>query len=323
MLLKSIFLTNSIAGAVASPASLQRRQDVDSYIEAEKPIALQGILSNFGPKGNLSRGATPGIPVAGNSETNPPCTLSLLHLTAAKANACQTSTLGSATPGSQCNPKSTSSSPETPPLSRLSSSTSPRKPRSKPSPTPSGPLSDGSGLGEPKFNINLTAYTGSWGRPQREGPAVRASALVAYGNYLLSQGQRDKAVQNVWPVLRNDLAYVGQYWNQAGFDLWEEVNGTSFFTTAVQHKALVEGQTFAEALGHTCDGCAVAPELLCHLQEYWNGTAIVSNYPTANDPKGRSGVDINSVLTAINTFDPAARCDDVTFQPCSARAVES
>lgn len=104
MLLKSIFLTNSIAGAVASPASLQKRQDVDSYIEAEKPIALQGILSNFGPKGNLSRGATPGIPVAGNSETNPPCTLSLLHLTAAKANACQTSTLGPATPGSQCNP---------------------------------------------------------------------------------------------------------------------------------------------------------------------------------------------------------------------------
>lgn len=51
---------------------------------------------------------------------------------------------------------------------------------------PSGPLSDGSGLGEPKFNINLTAYTGPWGRPQHEGPAVRASALVAYGNHLLS-----------------------------------------------------------------------------------------------------------------------------------------
>lgn len=102
-----------------------------------------------------------------------------------------------------------------------------------------------------------------------------------------------------------------------------EVNGTSFFTTAVQHKALVEGQTFAEALGQTCDGCAFAPELLCHLQEYWNGTAIVSNYLIANDPKGRSGVDINSVLTAINTFDPAAGCDDVTFQPCSARALSN
>lgn len=188
---------------------------------------------------------------------------------------------------------------------------------------PSGSLSDGSGLGEPKFNINLTAYTGPWGRPQREGPAVRASALVAYGNHLIEQGQRDKAIQNVWPVLRNDLSYVGQYWNQTGFDLWEEVNATSFFTTAVQHKALVEGQTFAEALGQTCEGCTVAPALLCHLQEYWNGTAIVSNFPTANDAKGRSGVDINSVLAAIHVFDPAARCDDVTFQPCSSRALSN
>lgn len=35
---------------------------------------------------------------------------------------------------------------------------------------------------------------------------------------------------------------MGQYWNRKSFDLWEEVNGTSFFTTAVQYKALVEGQ---------------------------------------------------------------------------------
>lgn len=28
---------------------------------------------------------------------------------------------------------------------------------------PSGSLSDGTGLGEPKFNVDLSAYTGSWG----------------------------------------------------------------------------------------------------------------------------------------------------------------
>ena len=37
---------------------------------------------------------------------------------------------------------------------------------------PSGGLSTG-GLGEPKFNIDETAFTGSWGRPQRDGPALR------------------------------------------------------------------------------------------------------------------------------------------------------
>lgn len=28
---------------------------------------------------------------------------------------------------------------------------------------PSGSLSDGTGLGEPKFNVDLSAFTGSWG----------------------------------------------------------------------------------------------------------------------------------------------------------------
>lgn len=28
---------------------------------------------------------------------------------------------------------------------------------------PSGSLPDGSGLGEPKFNVDLSAFTGSWG----------------------------------------------------------------------------------------------------------------------------------------------------------------
>lgn len=51
---------------------------------------------------------------------------------------------------------------------------------------PSGSLSgSGLGLGEPKFNVDETAFTGSWGRPQRDGPALRATALIAFGNWLL------------------------------------------------------------------------------------------------------------------------------------------
>ena len=37
---------------------------------------------------------------------------------------------------------------------------------------PSGALSTG-GLAEPKFYVNETAFTGAWGRPQRDGPALR------------------------------------------------------------------------------------------------------------------------------------------------------
>lgn len=41
----------------------------------------------------------------------------------------------------------------------------------------------------------------------------------------------------------------------------------------------------------------------------------------ANTGGGRSGKDANTVISSIHTFDPAAGCDDVTFQPCSSRAL--
>lgn len=49
---------------------------------------------------------------------------------------------------------------------------------------PSGDLSTG-GLAEPKFNVDETAFTGSWGRPQRDGPALRATTLISFGQWLI------------------------------------------------------------------------------------------------------------------------------------------
>ncbi|KAI4254208.1 MAG: hypothetical protein LQ352_003226 [Teloschistes flavicans] len=189
--------------------------------------------------------------------------------------------------------------------------------------SPSGDLTDGTGLGEPKFEVNFTAFTGPWGRPQRDGPALRATALITYSQWLLSKGGNDNNVTStIWPIISNDLHYLGQYWNSTGFDLWEEVDGSSFFATAVQHRALVEGQTLAERIGETCTACeSQAPQVLCFLsQGYWNGNDgfVVSNI---NAQTVRNGRDADSILGSIHTFDPATGCDDPTFQPCSPRAL--
>ncbi len=44
---------------------------------------------------------------------------------------------------------------------------------------------------------------------------------------------------------------------------------------------------------------------------------------TANTGGGRSGKDANTALASIHTFDAAAGCDAVTFQPCSDKALSS
>ncbi|KAI5286539.1 hypothetical protein KEM54_006695 [Ascosphaera aggregata] len=182
---------------------------------------------------------------------------------------------------------------------------------------PSGDLQSG-GLGEAKFNVNETAYEEFWGRPQRDGPALRAITLSTYAEWLIRNGHAAIAESIVWPIMLNDLSYVGQYWNATGFDLWEEVKGSSFFTTAAQHRALVQGNFIAQSLGKSCHACITqAPQILCFLQSYWTGS-----YVNANPSSGRSGKDINSVLGSLQLFEPTAtHCDDSTFQPCSSRAL--
>ena len=96
------------------------------------------------------------------------------------------------------------------------------------------------------------------------------------------------------PIIEADLNYVQAYWNQTGFDLWEEVRGTSFFTTAVQHRALVEGAAFFASIGKPRPTfAATADSVLCFLQSYWNEERgfVISN---VNAKESRSGLDGNS-----------------------------
>lgn len=124
------------------------------------------------------------------------------------------------------------------------------------------------------------------------------------------------------------------------FDLWEEIHSSSFFSTAVQHRALRGGAALAQKLGQTdvISGYTdQADNLLCFQQvcishtiyrpcrlptvETYKNTA--GGYFTANTGGGRSGIDSNTVLTSIHVFDPTAGCDAATFQPCSDVALSN
>lgn len=138
-----------------------------------------------------------------------------------------------------------------------------------------------------------------------------------------------------WPILHstgeiNYLIGTGfsrhtdrHHRNQTGFDLWEEVSGSSFFTTANQHRALIQGSALAASLGQPdASYSTVAPQILCFLQTFWSssGGYAVANINVNN---GRTGKDANTILSSISTFDPAAGCDSLTFQPCSDRALSN
>lgn len=125
-----------------------------------------------------------------------------------------------------------------------------------------------------------------------------------------------------WPVILNDLNYVGQYWNTTGYDLWEEVNGNSYFTVTAQHRALVQGAMWAERLNQTCEACEQAPQIACFLSSnFWNETG---NYLIANinaNQVNRSQIGVDPILAAMHAFDINATCDAAALQPCNPRTL--
>lgn len=105
------------------------------------------------------------------------------------------------------------------------------------------------GLGEPRFNVDGNPNSEPWGRPQNDGPALRALNFISLYNLIVSENWPEK--NQLLPLLyegkmpaqsliKKDLEFVGfHHWRNPNFDLWEEVMGFHFFTMMVQRKALL------------------------------------------------------------------------------------
>jgi glucoamylase len=112
------------------------------------------------------------------------------------------------------------------------------------------------GLGEPKYFIDGSGYTGGWGRPQNDGPALRAISMIKFAKILLKEGYQDYVIKFLYhgiipadSVIKKDLEYVAHKWKGPSFDLWEEEMGMHFYTLLAQHTALQEGSALAKELG--------------------------------------------------------------------------
>ncbi|VBB76995.1 Putative Glycoside Hydrolase Family 15 [Podospora comata] len=299
--ISNLALAGLLAAGQGASASLIGAIQLEKFIKQETPIALQAVLDNIGPDGIKVPGAGRGLVIASPSTSDPD-----YFFTWTRDAALTFRTLiDDFVFGNKA-------------LEPLINDYIYGQARLQTVSNPSGTLlPNGAGLGEPKYMKDGSRYNGNWGRPQRDGPPLRAISLIQYSNYLVSKGQKARVKDEIWPIIANDLAYVGQYWNSTGFDLWEEVNGASFFTTQAQYRSLVEGEALAKVLGLPCTACAEAPQVLCFLQSYWNGKFITANFIQGNHNRG--GVDANTVLGPLVAFDPYAPCDSPSLQPCHPR----
>ena len=297
----------ALVAADSSPELVGRAQSLAAWVAKERAISFNGALSNIGGfNSGLVPGAEPGVVVASPSNFNP----NYFYTWTRDSALTYTMIVDELILGNVSLQKTvqdyTKAQADLQTVSNPSGSFWPA----------------GQGLGEPKFYTNLTRFNGEWGRPQRDGPALRSIVFINLCYALVQTNRTSIAKQVYWPLILNDLKYVGQYWNQTGFDLWEEVHGNSIFTMASQHRALSSGGFLAKAIGETCVPCQQASEILCFMEaNYWNTTG---GYLTADvnvNNVNRSGINNDPILAAIHTFDATASCDAPGFQPCNSKVL--
>jgi glucoamylase len=166
------------------------------------------------------------------------------------------------------------------------------------------------GLGEPKFYVDGSGYGLSWGRPQTDGPALRALTLIRWAHIKLDEGQAGYVKQSLYDkdfnsLIKADLEYVAHNWQLPTFDLWEEVRADHFFTSMVQLAALNEGAGLAQRLddvGASDWYLRQAQAIASHLQSYMDLNnrfiPVSKNYFDGYHSK-QSGLDIAVIIAVL------------------------
>jgi len=172
------------------------------------------------------------------------------------------------------------------------------------------------GLGEPKFYIDGRAYSEPWGRPQNDGPALRAIAMIKLTRVLLKNGDVDFVSDYLYrpilpanSVIKKDLEYTAHHWREASFDLWEEEKGMHFYTLLSQYTALKEGASLARELNdegaaqfYSLESQKIKDYILASFHDDQIGIKATINKVNGGLWYKSSGLDIAVLLGLLHTY---------------------
>jgi glucoamylase len=126
-------------------------------------------------------------------------------------------------------------------------------------------------LAEARINPDGTLDFTSWARPQNDGPALEALALLRWGNADLELGKTLRAA--ILELVIGDLDFIRPRVGEHSFDIWEEESGYHYYTQLVQAEALARGAEWLEEAGHAARAHAcrsAADELVSSLGSFWS-----------------------------------------------------
>ncbi len=161
--------------------------------------------------------------------------------------------------------------------------------------------------GETRVNPDGTIDISGWARPQFDGPALRALAVLrwVHGGALDAESGEAAAA-----LLHGDLRFTLEHGGEPCFDIWEEEQGLHYYTLRVAAAALGEGARWLEARGERleAEACeAEATDLLARLDAYWlEDEGIYRSRVIPSGPRSAKELDIAVILAALHASDRGA-----------------
>ncbi len=162
-------------------------------------------------------------------------------------------------------------------------------------------------LGETRVNPDGTLDISKWPRPQYDGPAMRAIALLRWRSMARLDGELAAQVD---ALLRADLRFTLHHWRDAGFDIWEEEKGLHYYTLRAAAQALAAGAEWFEQRGEQLEAAACRAAAIAStstLDGFWREDLqfYKSRILEAHAPSAKE-LDISVIFAAIHAGGDAA-----------------
>jgi len=122
---------------------------------------------------------------------------------------------------------------------------------------------------ETRVNPDGTLDISNWGRPQNDGPALRALTVL---RWMRSESLEADVLSACESLLRTDLSFTRAHWREPCYDIWEEERGLHYFTLRVSAQALDDGAEWLDSRAEReqAQGCrADAQSIRSRLDGYW------------------------------------------------------
>lgn len=165
--------------------------------------------------------------------------------------------------------------------------------------------------GDTRVNPDGTLDISRWARPQHDGPALRALALLRWARHAaLDDAPGAASTADLHNLIRSDLAFTAGHWRIPSFDIWEEEQGQHYYTLRVAAAALEAG---AEWLRRGAGAAGGANSEVAHSYQaqaqlirdalegfWWPQAGYFRSRLLAADAASTKELDIAVILAAIH-----------------------